>query len=133
MIDKINQYFDDEFKASEQHKPTIKDTRDERYSGNRSMTHKWKNMDFSIFGKEPSDTGYDVDKLKNIARASVEYPPEVDPHDRLKRMHIAHRLKSIDENKIDWATAEALAWGSLTIDGYNVRIIGEDSERGTFS
>ena len=48
-------------------------------------------------------------------------------------MHIAHRLKSIDEDKIDWATAEAMACGSLTIDGYNVRIVGEDVERGTFS
>lgn len=48
-------------------------------------------------------------------------------------MGIAHRLKSIEEDKLDWATAEALAWGSLTIDGYNVRIIGEDCERGTFS
>lgn len=48
-------------------------------------------------------------------------------------MHIANRLKSIDEDKYDWATAEAMACGSLTIDGYNVRIVGEDVERGTFS
>jgi 2-oxoglutarate dehydrogenase E1 component len=48
-------------------------------------------------------------------------------------MHIANRLKGIDSNEYDWATTEAMAWGSLTIDGYNVRIIGEDVERGTFS
>lgn len=90
-------------------------------------------MDFSIFGKEPSDTGYPIDKLKTIAKSSVECPPDVEPHDRLRRMHIATRLKNIDENKVDWATAEAVAWGSLNIDGYNVRIIGEDCERGTFS
>lgn len=97
------------------------------------MTHKWKDMDFSQFGKEPSDTGYATDKLKTIAKSTVEIPDNIDPHDRLKRMHIASRLKSIEENKIDWATAEALAWGSLIIDGYNARIIGEDVERGTFS
>ena len=48
-------------------------------------------------------------------------------------MHIANRLKSLEEDKFDWATAEAMACGSLTIDGYNVRIVGEDVERGTFS
>jgi 2-oxoglutarate dehydrogenase E1 component len=48
-------------------------------------------------------------------------------------MHIATRLKSIEENKYDWATAEAMAFGSLMLDNYNVRIAGEDSERGTFS
>jgi 2-oxoglutarate dehydrogenase E1 component len=48
-------------------------------------------------------------------------------------MHIANRLKSLEEDKLDWATAEAMACGSLTIDGYNVRIVGEDVERGTFS
>jgi 2-oxoglutarate dehydrogenase complex dehydrogenase (E1) component-like enzyme len=111
----------------------MKDTKDEKYQGNRSMTHKWKGMDFSQFGKEPSDTGYDIEKLRHISKASVEVPADVDPHDRLKRMHITNRLKSIDENKIDWATAEAMAWGSLNIEGYNVRIVGEDSERGTFS
>jgi len=48
-------------------------------------------------------------------------------------MHITNRLKSLEEDKLDWATAEAMACGSLNIDGYNVRIVGEDVERGTFS
>ena len=34
---------------------------------------------------------------------------------------------------MDWATAEAMALGSLTMEGYNTRIVGEDTERGTFS
>ena len=48
-------------------------------------------------------------------------------------MHITNRLKSIDQNKIDWATAEAMALVSLNMQGFNTRIIGEDVERGTFS
>lgn len=48
-------------------------------------------------------------------------------------MHIKSRLKDIDEDKYDWATAEAMACGSLIVDGFNVRIVGEDVERGTFS
>lgn len=37
------------------------------------------------------------------------------------------------EEKLDWATAEALAFGSLLHEGYNVRISGQDVGRGTFS
>jgi 2-oxoglutarate dehydrogenase complex dehydrogenase (E1) component-like enzyme len=48
-------------------------------------------------------------------------------------MHIANRLSNIDSNTYDWATAEAMAYGSLLVDGYNVRLTGEDVERGTFS
>jgi len=48
-------------------------------------------------------------------------------------MHITNRLKDIDEGKLDWATGEAVAIGSLLKDGFNVRLVGEDCERGTFS
>jgi 2-oxoglutarate dehydrogenase E1 component len=48
-------------------------------------------------------------------------------------MHIANRLKDIDDGQIDWATAEIIGLVSLNLDGYNTRIVGEDSERGTFS
>lgn len=66
-------------------------------------------------------------------KASVEFPEGVNPHQRIQRMHIKSRLQSINEDSYDWATAEAMAIGSLTIEGYNVRIVGEDVERGTFS
>lgn len=48
-------------------------------------------------------------------------------------MHITNRLASVQEGMIDWATAEAMALGSLCLQGFNSRLIGEDSERGTFS
>lgn len=48
-------------------------------------------------------------------------------------MYIADKLKVLDAGKVDWATAEAMALGSLQFDGYNSRLVGEDSERGTFS
>jgi 2-oxoglutarate dehydrogenase E1 component len=48
-------------------------------------------------------------------------------------MFMKPRGKAIDADKIDWATAEAMALGSLSFDGYNARLVGEDSERGTFS
>lgn len=48
-------------------------------------------------------------------------------------MHIQSGLKDIEANKYDWARGEAMAFGSLLLDGYNVRLVGEDVERGTFS
>jgi len=71
--------------------------------------------------------------LKDIGLKSVDLPPSYEVHPRLKRMHITNRIKSINNNKIDWATAEAMALVSLNMEGYNTRVIGEDSERGTFS
>ena len=48
-------------------------------------------------------------------------------------MFIDPRKKQIEKGVVDWATAEAMAFGSLTFEGHNARIVGEDTERGTFS
>ena len=54
-------------------------------------------------------------------------------HPRLKR-HINARLEKVEAgNGLDWATAEAMAFGSLMLEGYDVRISGQDVGRGTFS
>lgn len=97
------------------------------------MTHKWAGMDFSQWGKEPEHTGYDTKKLLDIGRATVDLPSDFNAHDRLKRMFIEPRLKALDKGHIDWASAEAMALGSLAHEGFNARLVGEDSERGTFS
>ena len=52
----------------------------------------------------------------------------------MERAHVKKRLERInDEKYIDWSTAEALAIGSLLMQGFNVRISGQDVGRGTFS
>lgn len=71
--------------------------------------------------------------LTKIAKSTVEIPEGFNVHPRIKKMSIDTKLKSIDNKTIDWATAEAMALGSLTFEGYNSRLVGEDSERGTFS
>jgi probable 2-oxoglutarate dehydrogenase E1 component DHKTD1 len=48
-------------------------------------------------------------------------------------MHIANRVSSTEKDKVDWATAEAMSFVSLNMEGYNARLCGEDVERGTFS
>src|SRR6185437_14956849 len=46
---------------------------------------------------------------------------------------LQRRLKTIDEGGIDWGQAEALAFGSLLVEGVPIRLTGQDSERGTFA
>lgn len=52
MLQQINQHFEEEFKLGETLKPSLKDTRDPTFKGSRSLTHKWKDMEFSELGKD---------------------------------------------------------------------------------
>ena len=78
-------------------------------------------------------TGVDADTLKRIGRAISSYPQGFIPHRNLARI-IATRGKTVEDGQnIDWATAEALAFGSLVLEKQHVRLSGQDVERGTFS
>ncbi|KAI9449669.1 dehydrogenase E1 and transketolase domain-containing protein 1 [Lactarius psammicola] len=86
--------------------------------------------------KEPSmipATGVVREVLEKAGRASVTVPTGFEIHPRLQR-HVKHRLQAIDKGVgLDWATAEAMAFGSLMLEGCDVRISGQDVGRGTFS
>ncbi|WVR03985.1 oxoglutarate dehydrogenase (succinyl-transferring), E1 component [Kwoniella sp. DSM 27419] len=77
------------------------------------------------------ETGVAKDQLVEVAKASVNVPDSFNVHSRLKR-HISSRLKSLD-GKVDFATAEAMAFGTLMKEGNDIRISGQDVGRGTFS
>ncbi|KAB5594248.1 Dehydrogenase E1 and transketolase domain containing 1 [Ceratobasidium theobromae] len=78
-------------------------------------------------------TGVKAETLVEVGKKSVSVPVGFETHPRLQR-HIKHRLSSLESGQgIDWGTAEALAWGSLMLEGYDVRISGQDVGRGTFS
>ncbi|OMH79489.1 putative 2-oxoglutarate dehydrogenase E1 component DHKTD1, mitochondrial [Zancudomyces culisetae] len=79
-------------------------------------------------------TGVEKEELIKIGEYSVSPSPAVEPHPRLTKFHIQPRLAKLKRGTgIDWATAEALAMGSLLKDGHAVRISGQDVGRGTFS
>jgi len=79
------------------------------------------------------DTGSDAHTLKRIGEVISTFPEGFTPHRNLARI-INTRGKTVAEgNNIDWATAEALAFGTLCLEGTHVRISGQDVERGTFS
>lgn len=79
------------------------------------------------------DTGVDAEVLREVGSASVSVPDGFEIHPRLQR-HVKSRLAALEKGEgIDWATAEAMAFGSLMLGGCDVRIAGQDVGRGTFS
>ena len=78
-------------------------------------------------------SGVDKKKLIEIGKKISLIPQNFNIHRTLKRI-FEHRLKMFNEtNKIDWSTAESLAFATLLTEGFSVRLSGQDSGRGTFS
>jgi 2-oxoglutarate dehydrogenase E1 component len=70
--------------------------------------------------------------LLEIARATMTAPEGFTIHPKLERQFAA-RATMLEAGEVDWALGEALAFGSLVTSGSNVRLMGQDSRRGTFS
>ena len=73
------------------------------------------------------------DLLIKVGLQSVKCPNGFKIHPRLQKYHVDHRIDLIKQGRVDWATAEAIALGSLAFEGYKVRLSGQDVPRGTFS
>ncbi len=78
------------------------------------------------------DTGVRRERLDQIVDALTTFPDGFEPHPKLARI-LANRRTEFDTDQVDWALAEALAFGSLMLEGTPVRIAGQDTRRGTFS
>lgn len=100
----------------------------------------WLDSPWSGFfeGKDPlkvSPTGVREETLVHIGNRFSSPPPnaaEFEIHRGLLRI-LAARKEMVDARTVDWALAEAMAFGSLLKEGIHVRLSGQDVERGTFS
>ena len=81
---------------------------------------------------EPVDTTYPRNKLDKIVEVISTLPSEKKFINKIKKL-INNRQLMYENDKLDWSMAEHLAYGSLLEEGYDVRISGQDVERGTFS
>lgn len=81
---------------------------------------------------EVVDTTYPKEKLKHIAGVISNLPTDKKFIRKIERL-VQSRQTMFDQDKLDWAMAEHLAYGSLLQEGFDVRISGQDVERGTFS
>ena len=113
---------DDQFKNAKDYKPKI-----EWFEGTWSAYKPEKGKD------KRGLSGVDNDKLLKISEKINSTPPEINLHKTIIKI-LKLRMESVKKGSgIDWSTAEALAFGSLLEEGYPVRLVGQDSGRGTFS
>jgi len=82
---------------------------------------------------KPPKTAVDREQLIAISRVLANPPREFYTHPKLEKIIKRRELKGDGSDRVDWATAEALAFGSLLLEGHPIRLSGEDSGRGTFS
>ena len=116
---------DVEFEAVQGYRPNKADWLDGRWSGLKA-SHELDDPRRGV-------TGVDVSVLREIGAEITKVPEGFHLHRTIRRF-LDNRAKAIETGEgIDWATAEALAFGSLLKEGHAVRLSGQDSERGTFS
>src|SRR5579884_2167784 len=78
------------------------------------------------------ETAISAEALQHVVNGITTFPPTFHVHPKLKGL-LEKRRQAISGGAIDWATGEALAFGSLVLQGTPVRLSGQDSSRGTFS
>ncbi len=78
-------------------------------------------------------TNVPTEKLQYVNEALLTWPADLKPNPRLAKQLERRRETLGEQGGIEWGHAEALAFGTLLIDGMSVRLTGQDAERGTFS
>ena len=79
------------------------------------------------------DTSISKDRLNSVAKALTALPPGKKFFKKITRLIEDRKKMAFEKNALDWGMAEMMAYGTLLQDGFNIRISGEDVERGTFS
>ncbi|MXN47612.1 2-oxoglutarate dehydrogenase E1 component [Shinella kummerowiae] len=114
-----------EFEIGQSYKPNKADWLDGVWSGLRSAD----NQDEQRRGK----TSVPMKQLKEIGRKIATIPEGFRAHKTIQRF-MDNRMQMVETGEgIDWAMAEALAFGTLCVEGTKIRLSGQDCERGTFS
>ncbi|MEC5394330.1 2-oxoglutarate dehydrogenase E1 component [Bergeyella sp. RCAD1439] len=98
------------------------------------MKDDWKDFPLCKKGalQGQYDTSFPLEDLKTLAVKMSTLPSDKKFINKIKRL-FDQRLKMIESDTIDWAIGEWLAYATLLSEGHDVRISGEDVERGTFS
>lgn len=118
-------YLEDEFDAAKDYEVNKADWFEGKWEG-LGLAHE-------DHEKRRAETGVSEIMLREIGDQITSYPEKFNIHRTLKRI-LDNKHKMFEEGVgFDWATAEALAFGSLLREGYGVRLSGQDCGRGTFS
>jgi 2-oxoglutarate dehydrogenase E1 component len=119
-------HLDEEFEAAKSYLPNKADWFAGRWSGLNKPADEET-------ARRNVETGIDRKLFDSLGRTLTTVPDGHEIHKTLARIIDAKRDMFKTGTGFDWATAEALAFGSLVSEGYGVRLSGQDSGRGTFS
>ncbi|MBN66138.1 MAG: 2-oxoglutarate dehydrogenase E1 component [Rickettsiales bacterium] len=121
---RFDEHFEEAFESGKEFKPNKANW----------LEGKWTGFTRPDSGVKPeAETGVELKKLKEIGKALSTPPENFNLNRKLERI-LKQKAEMIETGEnLDWATGEALAFGSLLKEGYKVRLSGQDSGRGTFS
>ena len=119
-------HLDEEFEKGKDYKPNEVDW----FAGRWSGLHKPVDPETA---RRNVDTAIPKKLFDSLGRTLTTVPDDHTVHKTLNRVLDAKREMFKSGEGFDWATAEALAFGSLVTEGFGVRLSGQDSGRGTFS
>jgi 2-oxoglutarate dehydrogenase E1 component len=122
QIKDFKELLEDQFKNAKNYKPKI-----EWFEGTWSRYRPKKGKD------KRGVTGYSTKDLSDISNKVHSIPEKINAHKTILKIFKMRKDTVNNGVGIDWSTAETLAFGSLLEEGYPVRLVGQDSGRGTFS
>jgi 2-oxoglutarate dehydrogenase E1 component len=121
--DNFKKFLDTEFETSKSYIPNQIDW----------FTGSWSKFTTEIGSDRRGVTGVDLDLIHKAGEKICNLPANLNSHSTIKRLFEAKKKMFETGKGFDWATAESLAFGTLLLEGYPVRFVGQDSLRGTFS
>jgi 2-oxoglutarate dehydrogenase E1 component len=126
-VDGINKDFlarlEKDFQAASSYKPNKADW----------LEGRWQGLEVASGEDRNGNTGVAIDVLKDVGQKISRFPDGFNINPKIQKQLEAKRTMIDSGEGIDWATAEALAFGSLLVEGTAVRLSGQDCRRGTFS
>lgn len=116
-------FLNDEFDAGKSYKPNKADWLDGR----------WAHLDRNKDDYQRGQTAISEETFDKVGAALSKLPDDFSAHKTISRLLDNKNKMFSNGTGLDWATAEALAFGSLLTEGFPVRLSGQDATRGTFS
>lgn len=126
IVEEFKSFLETEYaKSKEEESSKVREFMEERWTG-----FQRKGLEDMLEG---IDTAYPKDKLEAIAKMVSTVPKGVKFLRKAEKILDGRAKMVFESDSLDWGMAETLAYGSLLEEGFNVRMSGQDVERGTFS
>ncbi|MGB5418288.1 2-oxoglutarate dehydrogenase E1 component [Algibacter sp.] len=129
-VDKITSDFKDTLESEYTKSKKAKSSKVREFMQERWTSFERQGLDSML---KSEDTSYAKDKLESISKLVSTVPKGVKFLRKAVRILDGRAKMVFETDTLDWGMAETLAYGSLLEEGFNVRISGQDVERGTFS